>query len=941
VQTRKVSGFKIAVLCLNTAWASQDNDDHRNLLLSERQAHMALKKANEFKPHLKIALMHHPLADMAEFDEGQCRAILNGPEGCHFLLRGHLHQTQLNKTINPENGWLELAAGACWERADHKRQPHAFNAVTLDLATRVGTVHVWSYSDRGFWAPYNHLYRGMTDGRWGFQLATPAKTEDPPPVPPFDGPLIPKRYRTWLEKEFGALESLNMGSDQPATFRLREVYEALATDWLEPEIREGDKSGGNTRDPEAIAETRSARRPLADLLALPAHRAFVVKGGPGSGKTTFLRRTALAELDRRSRLPLVLPLQKFGAWLDERKGEDGALLARWAGECLGKCGLDETTLAQRRGRGLLWLLDGLDEIFDAKLRLRAAKAIGEWAHALEAADRLLVTARPHALDQQGVRKALAMGEREAAVARLDREAQARFLDKWFLALYGPKAAARAAEAKAGLWDAMDRHDRVDQMRDTPLLLSMLAAVYASGMKLPDRRAALYEIAVWNLLLRRYGSAAGGSKAEAREMRHGLMAVARGMTERGHVREIGAKEFVDLLAQGVDGGRDRLALEGLAEDLGGRSGLLSMKGAPTRYAFSHLGFQEFLAARAYGEDEARMDVLATKLDDGAWKEIILLTAGYLCEAGPGYIGAGFVRALQGHYEKNPIKVGRLALTMEAAAEAPPAVLPPALVDELKTRAIARFEMEEDGKLEKPRAALGLALSRLGDPRLDMAKPVRWVHFGMGAFTMGSDKMGDDDNRPAHQVKLTKGFWLGRYPVTNQEYGAFVKAGGYRHREWWGSEAWQWLNAEGEAFDEWFENQDEFTKGYSKESVRPGRQPRYWRNPQWNGANQPVVGVNWHEAAAYCQWLTAKLKEENPDWRPQKAVVRLPTEAEWEYAARGGTTRSYPWGDEEPNEQRANFGHRIGQTSAVGIYPAGATPEGLWGMAGNVWECCADP
>ncbi len=103
---------------------------------------------------------------------------------------------------------------------------------------------------------------------------------------------------------------------------------------------------------------------------------------------------------------------------------------------------------------------------------------------------------------------------------------------------------------------------------------------------------------------------------------------------------------------------------------------------------------------------------------------------------------------------------------------------------------------------------------------------------------------------------------------------------------------------------------------------------------------MIGVSWFEAESFCIWLG----EQGANGKGQNARVRLPTEAEWEFAARGKEGRKFPWwrakDQAEPTPEHANFGRLINRPTAVGSYAKGATPEGVFDLAGNVWEWCLD-
>ncbi|MBI4630649.1 MAG: SUMF1/EgtB/PvdO family nonheme iron enzyme [Chloroflexi bacterium] len=158
----------------------------------------------------------------------------------------------------------------------------------------------------------------------------------------------------------------------------------------------------------------------------------------------------------------------------------------------------------------------------------------------------------------------------------------------------------------------------------------------------------------------------------------------------------------------------------------------------------------------------------------------------------------------------------------------------------------------------------------------------VYVPAGVFTMGSDS-GDSDEKPVHTVMLDA-FWIDKSEVTNAMYALCVKAGKCPLPQ------------------------------YPKSSTRTA----YFSNPQYD--NYPVIYVTWENANTYCSWTGR----------------RLPSETEWEKAARGVDGRTYPWGNLALDKDKLNYNSNVGDTTEVGKYPSGASPYGTLDMAGNVWE-----
>ncbi|WP_216204903.1 ergothioneine biosynthesis protein EgtB [Amycolatopsis aidingensis] len=192
----------------------------------------------------------------------------------------------------------------------------------------------------------------------------------------------------------------------------------------------------------------------------------------------------------------------------------------------------------------------------------------------------------------------------------------------------------------------------------------------------------------------------------------------------------------------------------------------------------------------------------------------------------------------------------------------------------------------------------------------------VHVPAGTFLMGTsaEPWALDNERPAHEVHVDA-FAIDTLPVTCGDYLEFVESGGYDQRRWWSEAGWEYVRAH--------------------EIVAP----RFWRREGdrwWRRRfgvdepvppEEPVVHVSFHEAQAYAAW----------------AGKRLPTEPEWEKAARfdpaSGRSRRFPWGDEEPRSDQANLGQRHLRPAPVGAYPEGASALGVHQLIGDVWEWTA--
>jgi formylglycine-generating enzyme required for sulfatase activity len=243
-----------------------------------------------------------------------------------------------------------------------------------------------------------------------------------------------------------------------------------------------------------------------------------------------------------------------------------------------------------------------------------------------------------------------------------------------------------------------------------------------------------------------------------------------------------------------------------------------------------------------------------------------------------------------------------------------------------------------------------LSKGNEPRLldpmtgDSPDGHYWCGVDAGAFWYGDDspdpnhdeqKLSPEEYEPKRLAKLQKvrldyDFAIARFPVTNAEYARFIVADGYNpDQPWWTKEGAKYIRRDG--------HRPHWERDLKDQAIVL---PRRWDNSRFNNPSQPVVGVSWYEAAAYCRWLTAQGYTQG--WLPEEQEIRLPTSLEWERAARHVDQRPYPWGTEEPVPERANYKEAdIGRPWPVGCFSAGTAVCGAQDMAGNVLEWLATP
>jgi len=712
-------------------------------------------------------------------------------------------------------------------------------------------------------------------------------------------------------------------------------------------------------------------RPVSALEALSTHREFTLLGKPGSGKSTFGasvllalaqawqgQENALAELGETwtqgPLLPIRVILRRFAESLPAgdkpaRAGDLWDFIAqdlRDSGYGLSSKAMDYVQRIARQ-TGAMILLDGLDECGDARKRERVLAAVRELRQSAGPNCRFLLTARPYAWpDGPDPAKGV------YALADLNDGQVELFITRWYDALLkrGWRSPGEAERKREDLLQAWWRAD-MESLARNPLLLTLMATLHSNKGRLPDDRADLYQESV-DLLLLRWNRQIGADQAlldaldkpglKLADIRRRLDELAFNIHEENSgedgTADIPEHRLVNALLPLLDS-KDKADL--VVYYIEKRAGLLIGQGekhGEPQFSFPHRTFQEFLAAsHLANQDDFPGQCRRLALTAPAHWQVVLPLAARLANAERGASAAdeliGGKSIAEFRHEREPGLADWVCAVL--AGDMLQEIGLSGLQDSERKRAILAkvigwlvaalpVHPEVGGMSAKSRAHAGDVLTALGDPRFDPAfyhlpKTDSALDVGYGFVRIAADPAFKIGTRNKHFERVmeivkppkdirdyfkneindettpTSAFYIARYPVSVAQFRSFMEATGFQPSD--------------------------------KDALR-------------DLDNHPVRYVSWREALAYCDWLNGILQgaKDFPlaeELRLGRLCVTLPSELEWEKAARGGLVETvFPWGD-EPDPQRANYADTsLSNTCAVGCFPPNGF--GLSDLAGNVWE-----
>jgi formylglycine-generating enzyme required for sulfatase activity/energy-coupling factor transporter ATP-binding protein EcfA2 len=715
-----------------------------------------------------------------------------------------------------------------------------------------------------------------------------------------DDKKIPPKYKDWVKEFYSTISYDQLAKKgEVLPVQLLEVYIPLETanpfhnSEMERMSKDHDE---NLKEPATIdIETLLGRV-----------NCILLRGKAGMGKTTLIKHLANTitkgsyQSSLRDYLPVIVFLKDL--WLvyteemkkSRRKITFEPLLKAYLEKI--KCPLDWAVISNfLQHNRALFMFDGLDEI-PKGIRDDLVELIADFQFENKG-NRFLITGRPQGIAGRPNER---FGKYRCEIEYLDDQKINEFIRKWFRAVSG-KATGLADIVAEDMISDIVFHEHVSVFTQNPLLLAAVCVLYLVGKRIPEQRADLYDRIVENLLWRRFHDPAKPDKVN--EIREFLMLLAFEMQNK-NLKTFEVGDGLDVLKK-ISVQRDdeqaneyQRRIHRMFDEIESNCGLFNrLSGGEIE--FTHLTFQEFMAAKQI----VYMDLDYNEfLENDWWAETILLYIGLLSLEMRKRSNDVVEEILKAKQEDANIKRRLWLLGSKALRDFQPSKRDDKVVSLARDKL---YELIESNASIEERFEAGEIVGTLGDPRI---KADNMVLVKEGKFMRGSredDADAYDDEKPQREIYLDD-FMVGKYPVTNEEFKEFLDDGGYDKKEFWTREGWRWRE------------ENEISE------------PAYLHDRKWNGLNFPVVGISWFEAEAYANWLSERTGHQ----------YRLPTEAEWEKAARRTDGFKYPWGEDFDKNLCNSFKSELLRTSPVGIFPKGKSPYGCFDMVGNVWEWCSD-
>ncbi|NTU54393.1 MAG: SUMF1/EgtB/PvdO family nonheme iron enzyme [Chlorobiaceae bacterium] len=720
-------------------------------------------------------------------------------------------------------------------------------------------------------------------------------------------------------------------------------------------------------------------------LAFEHRRMLLVIGDAGAGKTTLLQYYALSCLDgsRFDRLGFKAPVNVFYLPLREVEQERSLPenLALWAKRHHRT--INAAAFEHWLGSGnTLVLFDGLDEIGVSEERKKMCGWIdGAWS-GFEHVRFVITSRRSGYRKEDGVE--LQADYEQVDVLDFTAEQQERFLKNWFNAALlrdtpdegisaeeWPEMANAKAEAKTVKIIAHLKEEKnrgLKQIAAIPMILQIMAILWKRDEYLPETREKLYSSVLDYLLELRDKHKDMKAPMSAERSRMVLEPVALWMQEELKKDEVGREQMHERMQKELDGMVGRNFTPPPADEFGrhlvDRAALLVELGTHSKtYLFRHKTFREYLAGvdlvrkvlrdpdyfdalvAGFGAgwsdemlrtfmanaDAETFDLVMDKLFDERFdlewsQEQRLLLFSLIDEAPLRKVDALCCRLLQ------PNTAARQFMLLDCLNET---AMPEAIV---ALQNFLKSGLTKNRKLmDKAREVYVSLNNRTGKENVSSRKTAMPMIGKSGVLEPFFENPFEKDARyiliPGNGTNIPDTFFA-KYPVTNSLYRRFIDYLQSKNPEY---EALFPASGFMEAL-QGIANNRTWDTGFA-EYLKKGKndlaglfRSREDDDRKFGGDDQPVVSITWYAARSYCLWLSlVESKGEKSD------IYRLPNEPEWEWAAAGKEKRAYPWGNAEPTPKLANYDKsNIGATTPVSSYPEGATPEGLYDMAGNLWE-----